>query len=46
MEHRLSDMEIVRVPTTHFEVMVSTEVKEIINETYSRVCSKLNGIIY
>ena len=46
MEHRLSDMEIVRVPTTHFEVMVSTEVKEIINETYSRVWSKLNGIIY
>ena len=42
MEHRLSDMEIVRVPTTHFEVMVSTEVKEIIDETYEKVCSKSN----
>ena len=42
MEHRNSDMDIVRVATTHFEVMVSTEVKEIIDKTYKKVCSKSN----
>lgn len=42
MEHRNSDMDIVRVATTHFEVMVSTEVKEIIDETFEKVCTKSN----
>ena len=46
MEYRYSDMDIVKVPATHFEVMVSTEVKDIIDETYNMVCSKLNGINY
>ena len=45
MEHRKSDMHIVRVVATHFEVMVSPEVKEIIVENYNRVCSNFNNRI-
>ena len=34
MEHRKADMEINRVATTHFEVMVSPSVKNIIEKRY------------
>ena len=43
MEHRKHDMDIVRVATSHFEVMVCPEVKEIIDQTYNRVCTKFNN---
>ena len=35
MEHRESEMEIVRVASTHFEVMGSPAVKEILCESYN-----------
>ena len=45
MEHRKADMEINRVATTHFEVMVSPSVKNIIEKRYSEAYSKLNNIV-
>ena len=44
MEHRKADMEIARVATTHFEVMVSPVVKGIIDETYRRVHMEFNSM--
>ena len=43
MEHRKNDMKIARVANTHFEVMVSSEVKEIICGTYRKVNANLNA---
>ena len=42
MEHRESEMEIVRVASTHFEVMGSPAVKEILCESYNEVHTELN----
>ncbi len=44
MEYRKDDMEILRVPTTHFEVMVSPAVRKIITERYEDVVSRLNKL--
>jgi pimeloyl-ACP methyl ester carboxylesterase len=41
MIHRKDDMEIVSVANTHFEVMVSLEVAEIIENKYQNIQSKL-----
>ena len=44
MEYRQADMEIARIATTHYEVMVSPAVKERITETYENVLAKLIDI--
>lgn len=39
MEYRASDMDCVRVTATHYEVMVSDQVVEIIKERYNKISS-------